>query len=179
MTDMISPREGRCEEIPPGRGRSVENASCLQRGGNLSKIIVGFRLSQSLNLTRRFPVALQNTIRLRYDLGDLATVSWEDWDRDLALYLVLTCRSPCCNWPRCLGPGSTTPATTINANLCNLVLGRKQCGLKLAELGALAGGIDYATVSNRLSEFEVAHSEDLKLKRVMKQALKYLEIRKI
>ena len=86
------------------------------------EIVVGFRLSQSLNLTRRFPVALQNTIRLRYDLGDLATVSWEDWDRDLALYLVLTCRSPCCNWPRCLGPGSTTPATTINANLCNLVL---------------------------------------------------------
>jgi len=60
-----------------------------------------------------------------------------------------------------------------------LYLGRKQCGLKLAELGALVGGIDYATVSNRLREFEAAHREDPKLKRVLKQALKYLERRKM
>jgi hypothetical protein len=60
-----------------------------------------------------------------------------------------------------------------------LYLGRKQSGLKLAELGALAGGIDYATVSNRLREFEAAQSEDPKLKRAMKQALKYLERRKM
>ena len=60
-----------------------------------------------------------------------------------------------------------------------LCLGRKQCGLKLAELGALAGGIDYATVSNRLRKFQAAYGEDPNLKRVMKQALKYLERRKM
>ena len=35
-----------------------------------------------------------------------------------------------------------------------LYLGRERCGLRLVELGTLAGGIDYATVSNRLRQFE-------------------------
>ena len=56
-----------------------------------------------------------------------------------------------------------------------LYLGRERCGLRLAELGTVAGGIDYATVSNRLRQFEAATREDPKLKRVMKQALKLLE----
>lgn len=77
-------------------------------------MIVGFRLSQSLNLTRHFPVAFQNTVQLSYEIGDLAKARLEDWGGELALYL-----------------------------------GRKQCGLNLTEMGALAGGIDYATISNR------------------------------
>ena len=56
-----------------------------------------------------------------------------------------------------------------------LYLGRERCGLRLAELGTVAGGIDYATVSNRLRQFEAATREDPKLKRVMKQALTLLE----
>lgn len=40
----------------------------------------------------------------------------------------------------------------------------KQCGLRLAELGAMGCGIDYAKVGNGLSEFEAAHSDDPKRK---------------
>ena len=56
-----------------------------------------------------------------------------------------------------------------------LYLGRKRCGLRLAELGILAGGIDYATVSNRVRRFEAVQTEDPKLKRLVEQTLKYLE----
>jgi hypothetical protein len=56
-----------------------------------------------------------------------------------------------------------------------LYLGRKQCGLKLAELGILVGGIDYATVSNRRRRFEAVQSEDQELKSLVEQTLKYLE----
>ena len=60
-----------------------------------------------------------------------------------------------------------------------LYLGRQRCGLRLGELGARAGGIDYATVSNRLRQFEAASREDPKLKRIVKQALTLLESRKM
>jgi hypothetical protein len=59
-----------------------------------------------------------------------------------------------------------------------LYLGRKRCGLKLAELGQLAGGIDYATVSNRLRRFEAAQNQEAKLPAMVKQALQHLERRK-
>jgi hypothetical protein len=48
---------------------------------------------------------------------------YEDWGRDLALYL-----------------------------------GRKQSGLNLIESWRLACGIDYMTVSNRIRQFETAHT---------------------
>ena len=60
-----------------------------------------------------------------------------------------------------------------------LYLGRQRCGLKLAELGTLAGGIDYATVSNRLRQFEATWADDPNLKRVLKQTVTILERRKM
>jgi putative transposase len=60
-----------------------------------------------------------------------------------------------------------------------LYVGRKSCGLKLAELGQRAGGIDYATVSNRIRQFEAAQKEDANLKNIIKQALHCLEKIKI
>jgi len=60
-----------------------------------------------------------------------------------------------------------------------LYLGRTRCGLRLAELGTLAGGIDYATVSNCVRRLEAVQNEDLKLKHIVEQALKYLEKRKM
>lgn len=54
---------------------------------------------------------------------------------------------------------------------------RKQCGLKLAELGMPGGGIDCATVSNRVRRVEAIQSEDPELKSLMEQTLKYLETR--
>jgi hypothetical protein len=52
-------------------------------------------------------------------------------------------------------------------------------GLKLAELGRLAGGIDDATVSNRVRPFETAHTKHAKLKDLVKQPLRYLEKEKL
>ena len=60
-----------------------------------------------------------------------------------------------------------------------LYIGRRWSGLKLAELGRLAGGIDYATVSNRVRQFEKTHAEDPGLRRLLKQTLEYLEIGKM
>lgn len=59
-----------------------------------------------------------------------------------------------------------------------LYLGRQQYGLKLADLDALAGWVEYAVVSNRLCTSEAVHNEDPRLER-MKQALRYSEIRKM
>ena len=53
--------------------------------------------------------------------------------------------------------------------------GLNQFGLKLAELGILAGGIDDATLCNRVRRFEAAQIEDPELKRLVEQTLKYLE----
>ena len=44
-----------------------------------------------------------------------------------------------------------------------LYLGRKRGGLKLKELGEIAGGIDYATVSNSIKRFERLMQADEKL----------------
>jgi len=60
-----------------------------------------------------------------------------------------------------------------------LYLGRTRCGLKLRELGELAGGIDYATVSNRVKGFQIQLEEDAALKRLVRQIEHNLENRKI
>jgi chromosomal replication initiation ATPase DnaA len=60
-----------------------------------------------------------------------------------------------------------------------LYLGRKRGGLKFEELGPLAGGIDYATVSNRVRRFEAAQKQEAKLPALVKQALQHLERRKM
>ena len=57
--------------------------------------------------------------------------------------------------------------------------GTIRCRLRLPELGTLTGGIDYATVSNRLHHFEAASREDPNLKRVVKQALTLIEKEKM
>ena len=51
-----------------------------------------------------------------------------------------------------------------------LYLGRKRGGLKLKELGDLAGRIDYATVSNSIKRFERLMQADEKLARLVKKA---------
>jgi hypothetical protein len=60
-----------------------------------------------------------------------------------------------------------------------LYLGRTRCGLKLRELGELAGGIDYATVSNRVEGFEIQLGEDAALERLVREIEHNLENRKI
>jgi hypothetical protein len=60
-----------------------------------------------------------------------------------------------------------------------LYLGRIRCGLKLRELGELAGGIDYATVSNRVEGFEIQLGEDAALERLVREIEHNLENRKI
>jgi hypothetical protein len=47
----------------------------------------------------------------------------------------------------------------------------------LAELGQVAGGIDYATLSNRLRRFEAAQNQETRLPATVKRALQYLERR--
>jgi chromosomal replication initiation ATPase DnaA len=69
---------------------------------------------------------------------------YQDWGRDLALYL-----------------------------------GRKRVGMKLEELGQLAGGIDHATLSNRVRWFEAAQKQEAKLLDLVKHALQHLERRKL
>jgi hypothetical protein len=69
---------------------------------------------------------------------------YEDWGRDLALYLE-----------------------------------RKQCGLELAKSGRLACGNDYATMSNRIRQFETAYPKYAKLKDLVKQLPKYLDKEKM
>jgi chromosomal replication initiation ATPase DnaA len=60
-----------------------------------------------------------------------------------------------------------------------LYLGRTRCGLKLRELGELAGGIDYATVSNRVKGFQLHLKADTALERLVRQIEHNLENRKL
>ena len=60
-----------------------------------------------------------------------------------------------------------------------LYLGRTRCGLKLRELGELAGGIDYATDSNRVKGFRLRLEADVALERLVRQIRHNLENRKV
>jgi hypothetical protein len=51
-----------------------------------------------------------------------------------------------------------------------LYLGQKYCGLKLKELGAAAGGIDYATVSAAIKQLELRSGRDRELADLIKKA---------
>ena len=55
-----------------------------------------------------------------------------------------------------------------------LYLGRKRCQMKLAELGACAGGMDYASVGMALRRFEHRLRRDKKLARKVENALNQL-----
>jgi chromosomal replication initiation ATPase DnaA len=48
-----------------------------------------------------------------------------------------------------------------------LYLGRRKCGLKLKELGDLAGEMDYAAVSAAVKRFERRLARDSKLRRLV------------
>ena len=51
-----------------------------------------------------------------------------------------------------------------------LALGRQHCGLKLRELGELAGGMDYATVGMAIRRFQDRVDKDATLKRILHDA---------
>jgi len=51
-----------------------------------------------------------------------------------------------------------------------LYLGQKHCGLKLKELGAAAGGIDYATVSAAIKQLELRSGRDRELADLIQKA---------
>lgn len=53
-----------------------------------------------------------------------------------------------------------------------LYLGRKKCGLKLKELGAAVGGIDYVSVSAAVKRFGQRAQKDKALARVLGEAQK-------
>ena len=55
-----------------------------------------------------------------------------------------------------------------------LWLGRTQCGLKLRELGELAGGLDYATVSVATSRWQKRAAADKKLMKIQRTATELL-----
>jgi chromosomal replication initiation ATPase DnaA len=60
-----------------------------------------------------------------------------------------------------------------------LYLGHTRCGLKLSELGELAGRINYATVSNRVRSFQIQLQEDTALKPLVRQIEHNLANRKV
>ena len=60
-----------------------------------------------------------------------------------------------------------------------LWLARRYAGLKLAELGALAGGLDYRSVGSALRYLEEAQKQDPRLRRFVRQAEKRLKNKEI
>jgi chromosomal replication initiation ATPase DnaA len=57
-----------------------------------------------------------------------------------------------------------------------LYLGRKECGLKLLELGDVAGGIDYVTVSAVVRRFGARLRKDRTLEQALSQARELLKM---
>ena len=60
-----------------------------------------------------------------------------------------------------------------------LLLGRKRCGLKLAELGQLAVGLDYVRVSTAIRRLEQRVGPDLGFKDVVTKALGQMQHEKM
>jgi len=57
-----------------------------------------------------------------------------------------------------------------------LYLRRKECGLRLRELGEAVGGLDYAAVSVGIKRFEQRLTKESKLQRVMQRAITMLNV---
>jgi hypothetical protein len=51
-----------------------------------------------------------------------------------------------------------------------LYLGQRRCGLKLKELGALAGGIDYGSVSGAIRRLETRAEKEKFFKKLLNNA---------
>jgi len=56
-----------------------------------------------------------------------------------------------------------------------LYLGQRRCGLKLKELGALAGGIDYGSVSGAIRRLEKRAQHQKLTRKLLQQALRQIE----
>lgn len=56
-----------------------------------------------------------------------------------------------------------------------LYLGRRRCGMKLAQLGELAGGIDYVSVGNAVKRFAMRTERDRNLRGLITKAERQLE----
>ena len=56
-----------------------------------------------------------------------------------------------------------------------LYLGQRRCGLKLKQLGELAGGIDYGSVSGAIRRFEKRAQSDKPIRKLIHEALRQIE----
>jgi hypothetical protein len=92
----------------------------------------------------------------------------------------------CASWPRLMA-SMARPWRVEFAGACyhvtargnwgrdlTLWLGRMHCGLKLRELGELAGGLDYATVSVAMRRWAERVATDKKLMKLQQRATQLL-----
>ena len=56
-----------------------------------------------------------------------------------------------------------------------LYLGQRRCGRKLKESGALAGGIDYGSVSGAIRRLEKSDQHQKLMRKLLQQALRQIE----